>query len=187
MWCGVVVAWCGVEEGGKGHMKASLQLEPAAAARASRLPRGLRPPDPAAPGTDKCVAWQEEGQMWWPDAGVAAGKANKPETAQAGGPPSSKFGRWKSVNTISDQARQRMERSRLGALERRVEAAEGRRRENDRQQQAEQGAGRKQGPPATGEAQTAPDENSATPENTGALESDRAAREAAATRAGQDQ
>jgi hypothetical protein len=66
-----------------------------------------------------------------------------------------------------------MERSHLGALERRVKAAEGRRRENDRQQQAEQGAGRKQGPPATGEAQTAPDENSATPENTGALESDR--------------
>ena len=65
------------EEGGKGHMETSLQLEPTAAARAARLPRGLRPPDPAAPGTDKCVAWQEEGQMWWPDAGAAAGEGQQ--------------------------------------------------------------------------------------------------------------
>ena len=156
------------EEGGKGHMETSLQLEPTVAARAARLPRGLRPPDPAASGTDKCVAWKEEGQMWWPGAGAAAGEANKTGAAQTGAPRSSKHGGRKSGGTISDQARQRTERSRLRALERQVEAAECRRRENDRQQQAEQGAGRKQGPPATGEAQTAPDGTSTTAEDTGA-------------------
>ena len=136
------------EEGGKGHMETSLRLEPAAAARAAQLPRGLRPPDTATPGMDECVAWRKE-QMWWPNASATNGTNSGPEPGRTNAST--------STSRVPERTRQHIERRRMRALELRVEAAERTRREGELQRRGERETGRKQGTPATDEAQTAPD------------------------------
>ena len=94
------------------------------------------------------MAWRKE-QMWWPNASATNGTNSGPEPGRTNAST--------STSRVPERTRQHIERRRMRALELRVEAAERTRREGELQRRGERETGRKQGPPATDEAQTAPD------------------------------